>query len=162
MSIDGLAPARVAQVPDGRRARRPRQVSRGRVLLANIVTGLAFGIIIASIGFADYAELNRMFTFRDPRMLLAFGGAVAIIMVVFALLKVRRTPGRVHAGVVPGAVLFGTGWAISGGCPAIPIVQVASGYLPALATIAGVLAGIRACQWANGRYFHLDGGTCGR
>lgn len=27
----------------------------------------------------------------------------------------RRTPGRAHAGVVPGAVLFGTGWAVSGG-----------------------------------------------
>lgn len=43
------------------------------------------------------------------------------------------------AGVVPGAVLFGTGWAISGGCPAIPIAQVASGYLPAVVTIGGIV-----------------------
>ncbi|MFE9171977.1 YeeE/YedE thiosulfate transporter family protein [Streptomyces kebangsaanensis] len=134
--------------------------TRGAVLLANIITGLALGYVVTNIGFGDYAELNRMFTFQDLRMFLAFAGAVALIVCVFALLRVRRTPGRIHAGVVPGAVLFGTGWAISGGCPAIPIVQVASGYLPALVTIVGVVVGIRLCRWAGTRYFHLDRGSC--
>ena len=136
--------------------------TRGGILAANIIAGLALGYTVANIGFGDYAELNRMFTFQDLRMLLAFGGAVVAIAVVFAVLRVPRTPGRIHAGVIPGALLFGTGWAISGGCPAIPIVQVASGYLPALATIAGVVVGVRACRWANGRYFRLDDGSCGR
>lgn len=136
--------------------------TRGGVLVANIIAGLALGYTVANIGFGDYAELNRMFTFRDPRMLLAFLGAVVIIVLVFALLRVRRTPGRIHAGVIPGAVLFGTGWAISGGCPAIPIVQVASGYLPGLVTIAGIVVGIRLCRWANARYLHLDRGSCDR
>lgn len=135
--------------------------TRGTILLANIVTGLALGYTITNIGFGDYAELNRMFTFQDLRMFLAFAGAVAIIAAVFALMRVRRSPGRIHAGVVPGAVLFGTGWAISGGCPAIPIIQVASGYMPALVTIAGVAVGIWLCRWANARYFHLDRGSCG-
>jgi hypothetical protein len=135
--------------------------TRGGVLFANIIAGLALGYIVANIGFGDYTELNRMFTFQDLRMFFAFAGAVGIIVVVFALIRVRRTPGRIHAGVVPGAVLFGTGWAISGGCPAIPIIQVASGYLPALVTIAGVIVGIRLCRWANAKYFHLDRGSCG-
>jgi uncharacterized protein len=81
--------------------------------------------------------------------------------VVFALIRIRRTRSRIHAGVIPGAVLFGTGWAISGGCPAIPIVQVATGYLPALVTIAGVVVGMRLCRWANAKYFHLDRGPYG-
>lgn len=135
--------------------------TRGAVLLANIITGLALGFVVTNIGFGDYAELNRMFTFQDLRMFLSFAGAVAIIVCVFALLRVRRAPGRIHAGVIPGAVLFGTGWAVSGGCPAIPIIQVASGYLPALVTIAGIVVGIRLCRWANARYFHLDRGSCG-
>ncbi|MBB5158662.1 YeeE/YedE thiosulfate transporter family protein [Saccharopolyspora phatthalungensis] len=135
--------------------------TRGAVLVTNIITGLALGYTVTNIGFGDYGELNRMFTFRDPRMLLAFAAAVAIIVVVFALVGVRRTPGRIHAGVIPGAVLFGTGWAISGGCPAIPIIQLASGYLPALVTIAGVVVGIWLCRWANARYFRLDRGSCG-
>ncbi|MFE1247125.1 YeeE/YedE thiosulfate transporter family protein [Streptomyces sp. NPDC058735] len=135
--------------------------TRGAILLANIITGLALGYTVSHIGFGDYTELNRMFTFQDPRMLLSFAGAVLIIVCAFVLLRVRRTPGRVHAGVIPGAVLFGTGWAISGGCPAIPIVQVSGGYLPALVTIVGVVVGIRLSRWANARFFHLDRGSCG-
>lgn len=135
--------------------------TRGAVLLANILTGLALGFTVTNIGFGDYTELNRMFTFQDLRMFFSFAGAVGIIVCVFALLRVRRTPGRIHAGVIPGAVLFGTGWAISGGCPAIPIIQVGSGYLPAVVTIVGVVVGIRLCRWANARYFHLDRGSCG-
>ncbi|MFD5121279.1 YeeE/YedE thiosulfate transporter family protein [Streptomyces sp. NPDC058385] len=135
--------------------------TRGAILLANIITGLALGYTVSRIGFGDYTELNRMFTFQDLRMFFSFAGAVGIIVCAFALLRIRRTPGRIHAGVIPGAVLFGTGWAISGGCPAIPIIQVASGYMPALVTIVGVVVGIRLCRWANARYFHLDRGSCG-
>jgi hypothetical protein len=135
--------------------------TRGAILVGNIITGLALGYTVANIGFGDYGELNRMFTFQDLRMFLSFAGAVVIIVVAYTLLRVRRTPGRIHAGVIPGAVLYGTGWAISGGCPAIPIVQVASGYLPALVTIAGVIVGIWLSRWANAKYFHLDRGSCG-
>ncbi len=34
--------------------------TRGGVLLANLLTGLALGFTVTSIGFGDYAELNRM------------------------------------------------------------------------------------------------------
>ncbi len=136
--------------------------TRGGILVANVIAGLALGFTVTNIGFGDYAELNRMFTFQDLRMFLAFAGAVMIIIMVFAVLRVRRTLTPIHAGVIPGAILFGTGWAISGGCPAIPIIQVASGYLPALITIVGVVVGIRLCRWANARYFHLDTGSCGQ
>lgn len=135
--------------------------NRGAILVANVITGLALGYTVTNIGFGDYAELNRMFTFQDLRMLFAFAGAVGLIVVAFALVGARGKPGRIHGGVIPGAVLFGTGWAISGGCPAIPIIQVASGYLPALVTIAGVMVGIWLCRWANARFFQLDRGSCG-
>jgi uncharacterized membrane protein YedE/YeeE len=131
------------------------------VLLANVITGLAFGYTVFRIGFGDYAELNRMFTFQDLRMFYSFAGAVGILVVAFALMQTRRTHSRIHGGVVPGAVMFGTGWALSGGCPAIPLVQVAGGYLPALVTIVGVVVGVRLCRWANSRHFHLDRGSCG-
>ncbi len=134
--------------------------TQGGVLLANVVVGLGLGYTVTNIGFGDYAELNRMFTFQDLRMFLAFAGAVAIIAVVFAIMRVRRTPTRIHAGVVPGAALFGIGWAISGGCPAIPIIQVASGYLPALVSVAGVVVGIRLCRVMTTKYLRIDTGSC--
>ena len=68
--------------------------TRGGVLVANIIAGLALCYIVANIGYGDYAELNRMFTFQDLRMLFTFAGAVAIIVVVFAVLQVPRTPGE--------------------------------------------------------------------
>ena len=136
--------------------------TRDRIIAANAIAGLALGFVVENIGFADYAELNRMFTLQDGRMFAAFAAAVALIIVAFAVLPVRREPGRIHPGVIPGAVLFGTGWAISGGCPAIPIVQVASGYVPALVTIAGVAVGIRLHSWTNARYFRIDSGSCGQ
>jgi uncharacterized membrane protein YedE/YeeE len=134
--------------------------TQGGILVANIIAGLALGYTVTNIGFGDYSELNRMFTFQDFRMLLAFAGGVAIIAVVFAIMRVRRTPKRIHAGVIPGAALFGIGWAISGGCPAIPIIQVASGYLPALVTVAGVVVGIRLCRWTTTKHIHIDTGSC--
>ena len=134
--------------------------TQGGVLLANVVVGLGLGYTVTNIGFGDYAELNRMFTFQDLRMFLAFAGAVAIIAVVFAIMRVRRGPTRIHAGVVPGAAMFGIGWAISGGCPAIPIIQVASGYLPALVSVAGVVVGIRLCRVMTTKYLRIDTGSC--
>lgn len=134
--------------------------TQGGILFANIAAGLALGFVVTSIGFGDFAELNRMFTFQDLRMFLAFAGAVAIIVAVFAIARVRRTPTRIHAGVVPGAALFGVGWAISGGCPAIPIIQVGSGYLPALVSIAGIVVGIRLCRRVTTR-LRIDTGSCG-
>lgn len=136
--------------------------TRGGLLAVNALFGIAFGFTLSNIGFGDYTELNSMFTFQDTRMLYAFVGAVAIAAVASALLLRPGPPGaRLHAGIVPGALLFGTGWAISGGCPAIPIVQVAAGYLPALVTLSGVVAGMRLYRWVNGRYLHIDQGTCG-
>ncbi|TCK20794.1 YeeE/YedE thiosulfate transporter family protein [Pseudonocardia endophytica] len=135
--------------------------TRGAALFANVVAGLALGFVVANIGFGDYGQLHTMFTLRDPRMLLAFAGAVAIIVVVFAVIGVRRVPPRLHAGVVPGAVLFGIGWAISGGCPAIPLVQLGSGYLPALATIAGIVVGVRLCRRVSPRILPSGTGSCG-
>ncbi len=134
--------------------------TRGGSLAVNIVAGLAFGFTIARIGFADFGEVNAMFTFQDLRMLFAFAGGVALIAVALLLMRVRRIPGRIHAGVVPGAILFGAGWAISGGCPAIPIVQVASGYLPAVVSIGGVVVGMKLSRWANARFLHVDRGSC--
>lgn len=136
--------------------------TRAGVLVASIVFGLALGFTVSNIGFGDYGQLNRMFTFQDLRMLWSFAGAVAFAAVLFALIF-RQRPARtpVHAGILPGGILFGIGWAISGGCPAIPIVQVASGYLPALITIAGIVVGMRACRWFTVRYFPVDRGSCG-
>jgi len=125
------------------------------------LVGLGLGFTLSEAGFSDYGELHRMFVFADLRLLLAFAGAVAAAMAGFALLCRRDAvpPRPVHPGTVPGAVLFGAGWALCGACPAIALVQIGEGRLAALAIATGMLAGIWACQRLRRRWA-WDTGSC--
>jgi uncharacterized protein len=105
--------------------------------------GLAFGFVISMSGLSDWSELHAMFTFASPRLLLAFGGAVALAMAGFFLFARhdQLPPKHVVPGTVPGAILFGAGWAIAGACPGAALVQLGEGKWYALVTIAGILGG---------------------
>lgn len=124
--------------------------------------GLLMGISLTFIGFADYGEVHRMFVFADLRLLLVFAGGVAVSMVGFAVLargkKLPRKP--LHKGSVPGGILFGLGWAITGACPSVALVQLGEGYLPAMFTMGGIFAGVLIYRRVQARYFHWDTGAC--
>jgi uncharacterized protein len=124
--------------------------------------GLALGFVVTNIGFADFGELNAMFTLRDLRMLFTFGFAVGLVAFAFRVLGIERRPPRTafHKGIVPGGVLFGIGWALSGGCPAISLTQLSSGYLPAIATIGGIIIGMTLFRVVNQRWMRIDRGSC--
>lgn len=134
---------------------------RGAGHLGFGLVGLGMGFTLSEVGFSDYGELHRMFVLADPRLLLAFAGAVAAAMAGFALLcRGDATPPRpFHRGTVPGAVLFGAGWALCGACPAVALVQIGEGRLAALAAAAGMLAGIWTCQRLRRRWA-WDSGSC--
>ncbi len=143
-------------------------MSRLRVHLAHGLLGLALGFVVSSAGLADWGEIHRMFTFgafdgsgAAPRLLLAFGGAVALAMAGFLALARRDAipPKPVRAGTVPGAILFGAGWAIAGACPAAALVQLGEGKPGAVATLGGILAG----AWLHDRLrkrFHWARHSC--
>lgn len=116
--------------------------------------GLAVGFVLSAAGFSDPAELRRMFTFglleggpslASLRLVLAFAGAVAVAALGFFLLARRDALPRrtIDRGTVPGALLFGAGWALCGACPAVALVQIGEGKLAAAVTLAGMLAGAR-------------------
>ena len=127
-----------------------------------LAIGLFFGFALGNIGFADYGEVQKMFTFADLRMFLSFGGGLAVTMIGFALLRGKRElpKRRFHKGIVPGGVLFGAGWALTGGCPTITLVQLGEGQLPALITLAGILAGIGLYDRVHPKLFGWDRGSC--
>jgi hypothetical protein len=124
--------------------------------------GLLLGFSLSRIGFADYGELHRMFVFDDLRMFLVFAGAVGLSLLGFLLYDRRlfSPTRRVHPGTVPGGILFGLGWALCGACPAVPLVQLGHGRLPALATLAGVVIGTLLYRWVHARLFRWDSGSC--
>ena len=75
---------------------------------------------------------------------MTFAGAVALAVLGFAVLArgyaIERK--KLHPGTIPSAMLFGIGWALTGSCPSIALVQLGQGYLPALLTILGIVTGV--------------------
>ncbi len=114
-----------------------------RAHLGAALAGLALGATLTFAGFADYGQVHRMFTFQDPRLFLMFGGAVAVTFVgLLALARKTALPRRaIRRGTVAGAALFGLGWALTGACPGAALAQLGNGYLPALASLAGIFLG---------------------
>jgi uncharacterized membrane protein YedE/YeeE len=124
--------------------------------------GLALGFSLSCIGFTEWGEVHRMFTFSDLRMLFAFGGAVTLTAIGFALSGRARELGSrpVHRGTVAGGVIFGLGWAICGACPGASLAQLGEGQLLALVTIAGIVVGARLHAALRSRLFTWDHGSC--
>jgi len=125
-------------------------------------TGLFLGLALSSVGFTDFGEIHKMFTFQDLRLLFVFAGAVALAAVAFAVFarNYRIERKRMHPGTIPGSILFGLGWAVTGACPAIALVQLGQGYLPAMFTILGVVGGVAMYQAVHRAFFRWDSGAC--
>ncbi len=133
----------------------------GRRALAMAAFGLALGFSLSSMGFADWGEVHRMFTFASLRLLLTFATAVALTMVGFQVLGRGRTfpTRRIHSGTIAGGLLFGVGWALAGTCPAASLVALGEGRVPAILNVAGNIAGARLHAWARSRW-GWDQGSC--
>lgn len=134
--------------------------------LLTLLVGVGLGFALSRIGFSSWDEVHAMFTFSDLRMFLTFCGSVAVLLVMWRVLaKVAPRfasfrPRMIHKGSVLGGVLFGAGWAISGACPSIALVQLGEGQLGALFTLLGIFAGNALYGFAQGRYLHWDTGSC--
>lgn len=105
--------------------------------------GLALGFVLSRLGFTDWGELHRMLTFTDLRLVGAFGVAVVVTAIGLRVLTVGQyLPAKpFHSGIVPGALLFGVGWALSGACPGAALAQLGEGRLTALVSVVGVFVG---------------------
>lgn len=126
------------------------------------VFGLGLGYALSRVGFTDFGQLHAMLTFADLRMLLAFCTAVGLLFVGFQLLARNKSLPRrqLHPGVLPGAVLFGVGWAVCGACPSVALVQIGEGQLGGALTLGGMLVGSWVYGRVHAKYFRWDPGSC--
>jgi len=124
--------------------------------------GTAMGFILARIGFANYDEINKMFAFTDFRLLLTFAGSVAVLMVISFSFRSRfpRQDKFIQPGTLPGSMLFGFGWAVTGACPSLVFVQLGQGRLPAIMTLFGIYLGVLLYRKLHAKYFMWDVGSC--
>ena len=130
--------------------------------LVYAILGTAMGYVLARIGFANYDEINKMFVFTDLRMFLTFAGSVGIAMVgAFALKKhIPRQDKFIQPGTLPGSMLFGFGWAVTGACPSLVFVQLGQGKISAIMTLFGIYLGVVLYRKMHAKYFLWDVGSC--
>ncbi len=136
-----------------------------REVLSSALVGAVFGVVLSAVGFTSWDTLHGMLTLRDPRLLVAFGVAVVLLLVAWPFVLSRHVPRKpevrvIHRGTLVGGALFGIGWAITGACPAAVWVQLGELQLGALATLAGMLAGSWLYPRVHARWFRWSRGSC--
>lgn len=140
---------------------RTKQILRG---LRFAIPAYLMGVVLHLTGFTDFAELHAMFSLEDARLFLTFCIAVGVtslgVHAVRAKDRARLTRAAIHPGIIPGAALFGIGWALTGACPGVAFAQLGEGQLMALITIAGVFVGNAIYAVAHRKFFRWDTGSC--
>ncbi len=131
--------------------------------LRSAIMGLMMGFSLSYIGFTSFDEVHKMFLFADLRLLFTFAGAVMFAMVFFNFFVEGMPPKgkRFHPGIIPGGLLFGVGWAVTGSCPSIALVQLGEGQLAAGFTLLGIVFGVWAYRHVHRMFFNWDRGSCG-
>ncbi len=127
-----------------------------RQILVALFAGTLFGAGLAYSGMADPSRVQGfldLFGRWDPTLAFVMGGAM-IPMALAWVIQQRLAkpladaqfslPGTtlIDRKLIVGAVLFGTGWGISGLCPGPGLADLAINPLPALAFVAALLAGM--------------------
>lgn len=135
---------------------------RERVIVGLI--GVLFGFALSRIGFSSWDEVHRMFTFSDLRLTLTFAAAVGLLAVAWQVIA-RATgatwaPRRIHPGTIVGGAVFGAGWALSGACPSIALVQLGEGQIGAALTLLGIFFGNWLYSVVHERYFRWSAASC--
>lgn len=118
-------------------------------LFTQALGGTALGFLLSRAGLSTWSEVHAMLGLRSPRLYYVFAAAVLASMVFWWSLRRRGVvlrPRPVHAGSVLGAVIFALGWAVSGACPAVAIIQLGEGKALALFTLAGIFLGDSLCK----------------
>jgi len=129
-----------------------------------LLIGLLFGFSLSRIGFGSWGQVHDMFTFRSWRLILTFAAAIAVLAASWAIIRAVSNPKwtkrKIHPGTLIGGAIFGVGWAVSGACPSIALVQLGEGQLGAVWTIAGLFVGNWLYPVIHERFFKWTPGTC--
>jgi uncharacterized membrane protein YedE/YeeE len=122
-------------------------------LLAYLLAGLYFGVVLVKSEAASWYRIQEMFRFESFHMFGLIGSAVVMGMITTALLRrsgLRSRDGQ--AVTVPpkekgwrryvlGGLTFGVGWGLAGVCPGPIFVLLGAGVWPILIVLAFALLG---------------------
>lgn len=121
-------------------------VTGSAALVASVVLGAIFGVLLHRGGVANYNVIVNQFRFRDFTVLKIMMTAIIVGgLGVLALNSAGLANYHIKAanmlGVVLGAAIFGVGMVLYGYCPGTAIAAAASGSIHGLVGLAGLLVG---------------------
>lgn len=114
--------------------------------------GILFGFALSRTGASDYDLIAGMFTGQDYTLVGVMLTAIIVGAIGMQVLKKFARPVKngeplkishkeLKKWSIPGALLFGLGWGISGACPGTVLAQIGEGRLFGLFTFAGMICG---------------------
>jgi uncharacterized protein len=127
--------------------------------MKNLVTlfcGALFGLGLVVSGMTDTIRVQGFLDFFgawDATLVFVMGGAIIPMFIAWRIAAVRKK--SVLNGLIPlapkteldrsliiGAILFGTGWGLSGFCPGPALASSSFGGLGGITFLAAMLAGM--------------------
>jgi uncharacterized membrane protein YedE/YeeE len=123
--------------------------------LLALISGLLFGGGLLISGMANPQKVQNfldLFGHWDPSLAVVMGGAIAVTLPGYHLLKRRarpliatkfQWPGRTdfNARLIGGSVLFGAGWGLGGLCPGPALTALPFMNAGTFVFVAAMLAG---------------------
>jgi hypothetical protein len=154
--------------PRAAAAAAPEQaVPTAGALVAYLLLGTLFGIVLVKAEIVLWFRIQEMFRFGSFHMYGILGSAIAVAAAAIELVR-RARPRALDGSVISipskvlgrghrywlGGAAFGLGWALVGACPGPLFALVGAGASVMLVALAGALAGTLLYGWARPRLPH--------
>jgi uncharacterized membrane protein YedE/YeeE len=120
--------------------------------LKYLAVGVLFGVVLVKAEVLSWYRIQEMFRFQSFHMYGVIGSAVVVGALSVFLIKKRNLktvygeevvfhPKKFNKGQIFGGLLFGFGWALTGGCPGPLFALVGTGATVIAAAILSAIAG---------------------
>jgi uncharacterized membrane protein YedE/YeeE len=114
--------------------------------------GVYFGIVLTKAEVISWFRIQEMFHFQSFHMYGIIGSAIAVGAISVFLIRtfnlksfggeqIQLIGKEKHKGLLPGGIIFGFGWALTGACPGPMFALVGNGITVMLFAIAAAVAG---------------------
>lgn len=121
--------------------------------IIGLAFGAMFGGVLAAGSLHEYDTIHNMLKLNEFYVFGFMGSAIVVATIGLGILESRNTKTRfggtialqrsdVKVNHLKGGVIFGSGWAIAGTCPAPVLVMLTSGVFLSLIVIAGIFIGL--------------------
>ncbi len=125
-----------------------------QVLWPYLLIGVFFGIVATKGEVVSWYRIQEMFRFQAFHMYGVIGSALAVSMISVWLIKVYRptasdgSPIVIHPKTLgtgtrywAGGIIFGMGWALTGGCPGPMFILIGNGVTVYVVALVAAIAG---------------------